>query len=202
MQLVRFLITHLHDTDKLLHPTSCGMMYGQRKYFILFLYMVDHSDRAAKHGVSPRIRGRHAVVPALDQVASTTDHLERCVIDVGHWMSASRLRLNVDKTELLFASRARQLLRSTEKQLSGAEIMCRYCRRQQPRSFALRRHFPGSERRSSCLSCLRGMLCAFTDFVNSAAVAGLLTRWTRSSTLLLTLEWITVAPSWPVHQGQ
>jgi len=135
--------------------------------------MVDHSDRAAKHGVSPRIRGRHSVVPALDQVASTTDHLERCVIDVGHWMSTSRLRLNVDKTELLFASRARQLLRSTEKQLSGAEIMCRYCRRQQPRSFARRRHFPGSERRSSCLSCLRGLLCAFTDFVNSAAVAGL-----------------------------
>ena len=28
------------------------------------------------------------------------------------------------------------------------------------------------------------------------------TRWLRSSMLSLTREWITVTPSWPVHQGQ
>jgi len=37
-------------------------------------------------------------------MASFTDQLERCVLDIGHWMSANRLKLNADKTELLFAS--------------------------------------------------------------------------------------------------
>jgi len=63
-------------------------------------------------------------------------------------------------------------------------------------------HFPGSERRSSRLSCLRGLL--FTHFVNSGVSGGrwTLTRWPRSSMLSLTLEWTTVTPPWPVHQGQ
>jgi len=39
-----------------------------------------------------------------DEMASSADHLERCVLDIGHWMSANRLKLNADKTELLFAS--------------------------------------------------------------------------------------------------
>ena len=32
-----------------------------------------------------------------------TCQLERCIRDVGNWMSANRLRLNMDKTELLWA---------------------------------------------------------------------------------------------------
>ena len=39
-----------------------------------------------------------------DEMASSADELERCFLDIGHWMSANRLNLNVDKTELLFAS--------------------------------------------------------------------------------------------------
>jgi len=47
-------------------------------------------------------------------------------------------------------------------------------------------------------------MAAFTDFVNSGVSGGrwILTRWPCSSTLSLTLEWITVTPSWPVHQEQ
>jgi len=36
-----------------------------------------------------------------DEMASSADQLERCVLDVGYWMSANRLKLNADKTELL-----------------------------------------------------------------------------------------------------
>jgi len=39
-----------------------------------------------------------------DDMASSVDQLERCVLDIGHWMSANRLKLNADKTELLFTS--------------------------------------------------------------------------------------------------
>jgi len=38
-----------------------------------------------------------------DELASSADQLERCVYDIGHWMSANRPKLNADKTELLFA---------------------------------------------------------------------------------------------------
>jgi len=37
-------------------------------------------------------------------MASSADQLQRCVLDIGHWMSTNRLKLNADKTELLFAS--------------------------------------------------------------------------------------------------
>jgi len=36
-------------------------------------------------------------------MASSADQLERCVLDIGQWMSANRLKLNADKTERLFA---------------------------------------------------------------------------------------------------
>jgi len=39
-----------------------------------------------------------------DKMASSADQLERCILDIGHWMSANRLKLNTDKTELLFTS--------------------------------------------------------------------------------------------------
>jgi len=45
---------------------------------------------------------------------------------------------------------------------------------------------------------------AFTDCVNYGVSGGrwTLTRWLRSSMPSLTLEWIAVTPSKPVHQGQ
>jgi len=39
-----------------------------------------------------------------NEIASSVDQLERCVLDIGHWMFANRLKLKADKTELLFAS--------------------------------------------------------------------------------------------------
>jgi len=37
-------------------------------------------------------------------MASSTDQPESCVLDIGHWISANRLKLNTDKTERLFVS--------------------------------------------------------------------------------------------------
>jgi len=42
-----------------------------------------------------------------DDMASTALQLERCLTDVSHWMSANRLELNADKTELLWAGSRR-----------------------------------------------------------------------------------------------
>jgi len=39
-----------------------------------------------------------------DEMTLSADQLERCVLDIGQWMSANRLKLNADTTELLFAS--------------------------------------------------------------------------------------------------
>ena len=36
-------------------------------------------------------------------MTSTVHRLENCITDVGHWMSANRLKLNTEKTELLWA---------------------------------------------------------------------------------------------------
>ena len=36
-----------------------------------------------------------------DDMTSTARRLETCITDVGQWMSANRLKLNTEKTELL-----------------------------------------------------------------------------------------------------
>ena len=38
-----------------------------------------------------------------DDMTSTARRLENCITDVGQWMSANRLKLNTEKTELLWA---------------------------------------------------------------------------------------------------
>jgi len=38
-----------------------------------------------------------------EETAPTTAKLERCITDMDNWMSANRLKLNMEKTELLWA---------------------------------------------------------------------------------------------------
>jgi len=86
---------------------ACSVPQGSVLGPLFFImYMADLAGRAVKYGMS-----LHAYADDTqlylhfrgDQMASSADQLERCVLDIGHWMSTNRLKLNADKTELLFA---------------------------------------------------------------------------------------------------
>jgi len=80
-----------------------GSVLGPR---LFILYTADLEDHVAEHGV-----GFHAFADDTqlyvhcrrDDVMSAVRRLEKCIDNVSHWMSASRLKLNADKTELLWA---------------------------------------------------------------------------------------------------
>jgi len=84
-----------------------GSVLGPR---LFILYTADLVDVTERHAVT-----LHAFADDTqlylhcrrDDMASTTVQLERCLTDVGHWMSANRLKLNADKTELLWAGSRR-----------------------------------------------------------------------------------------------
>jgi len=69
--------------------------------------MADLADRAAQYSLSLHAYDddTHLYLHfCRNEITSSVDQPERCVLDIGHWMSANRLKLNTDKTELLFAS--------------------------------------------------------------------------------------------------
>ena len=68
------------------------------------MHSADLADRAVEHDVNFHgyaddtqlyVHCRPQEIPA------TTAKLERCITDMDYWMSANRLKLNMDKTELL-----------------------------------------------------------------------------------------------------
>ena len=44
-----------------------------------------------------------------NNTTTTIARLEQCIVDINYWMSANRLKLNMDKTELLWAGTRRSL---------------------------------------------------------------------------------------------
>jgi len=72
---------------------------------LLIVYMADLTTIVEKHGIS-----LHAFADDTQlylhcrrgDTASASTQLERCIADVGRWMSGNRLKLNTDKTELLW----------------------------------------------------------------------------------------------------
>jgi len=80
-----------------------GSVLGLR---VFILYVSDFEDIAATHNVNIYsytddtqlyLSGRH------DDTTSTVHQLEGCITDVSHWMSANRLKLNTEKSELLWS---------------------------------------------------------------------------------------------------
>jgi len=152
----------------------CSVPHGSVHDPLLFiLHMADLADRAAKHSVSlhayaddtqlylhlRRDERRH---PPINSSAA-------CVLDIGQRMSANRLKLNADKTELLFASSGHccAALKGSYPVLKlGADTAV-------ASSHVRRGHFAGSERRSSRLSRLRWLLLPTSSTPAYPAVAGL-----------------------------
>jgi len=67
-----------------------------------FRVIYDYSTSATIHIVCSVPQGSQLYCHCLrDEMSATTVRLERCLAEVSHWMSANRLKLNPDKTELL-----------------------------------------------------------------------------------------------------
>ena len=66
----------------------------------------DLADVAAKHDVNSHSFADDTqlyVHCRRGDISTAVDRLEECITEVGQWMSANRLKLNADKTELLWA---------------------------------------------------------------------------------------------------
>ena len=78
-------------------------MLGPR---LFILYTVDLEDHVSEHGVSFHTFADDTqlyVHCRRDEVTSAILQLDNCIEEVSDWMSANRLKLNADKTELLWA---------------------------------------------------------------------------------------------------
>ena len=80
-----------------------GSVLGPR---LFILYTSDLADAAKAYGVS-----RHSYTDDTQlhlqchrrEMTTAVQRLEMCITDVIHWMAANRLKLNIDKTEVLWA---------------------------------------------------------------------------------------------------
>ena len=72
---------------------------------LFILYTADLTDVANEHRVTIHMFADDTqlyVHCGRDNTALTIVRLQHCIMDSNHWMSASRLKLNVDKTELIW----------------------------------------------------------------------------------------------------
>ena len=70
------------------------------------LYTVEMADLAAKYGFKLHAFAddNHFMSITTSAMSSSVKTLEQCITAISQWMSANRLKLNVDKTELMWAA--------------------------------------------------------------------------------------------------
>ena len=73
---------------------------------MFILYISDLANKTDQHGVKFHSYtdddSQLVYVHCNRDTTSAAARLEHCITDVGHWMSANCLKLNADKTELLW----------------------------------------------------------------------------------------------------
>ena len=98
-------VTFLVAVHRLL-STSSALPQGSVLGPLLFsVYTADLADIAEKHGVSLHAFADNTQLYlhcCCTDTTSAAAQLEWCIAEVTHWMSANRLKFNIDKTELLW----------------------------------------------------------------------------------------------------
>ena len=96
---------------------------------LLLLYTVNLSDLATKQDVTLYAFADDTQVYnhcEVHNMATSRDVSERCIQEIGHWMSANCLKLNQDKTELLWTGTRHRLSRLTDcgpRLVLGTEVI-------------------------------------------------------------------------------
>ena len=73
---------------------------------LILLYTADLADLASKFSVNLHAFADDNQLHAhcdLSSVLSSANALEQCITAIGQWMTANRLKLNADNTELIWA---------------------------------------------------------------------------------------------------
>jgi len=83
----------IHPTAKVSEGTNRNVLARNTLVQLLAMYTNPESHNAQRHRQTD-----DRMMPT-----SAAARLQHCITDVGHWMSANRLTLNADKTELLWA---------------------------------------------------------------------------------------------------
>ena len=123
-----FHVIYGGSTTAMVHIVSSvpqGSVLGPH---LFILYKADVAEVVKKYDVSS-----HAFADDTqlcqhcfrNEMAATVMRLERCLEEVSHWMSANRLKLNADKTELLWAGSKYSWVQSTAS-CRWAARLCRY----------------------------------------------------------------------------
>ena len=86
---------------------TCSVPKGSVVGPLLFiLYTAELADLAAKYGVKLHAFADNSQLHVhcdLSNVSASVNPLEQCISAISQWMSVNRLKLNADKTELMWA---------------------------------------------------------------------------------------------------
>ena len=86
-----------------------GLVLGPQ---LFILYSADLEDLAKEHCVTIHSFADDTQLYlhcSRNDMMTTIARLQQCIVDINYWMSANRLKPNMDKTELLWAGMRRSL---------------------------------------------------------------------------------------------